>query len=281
MFGILVASAMLVAFGCFKRELRRLHRTGSIGMATVWVKGKDGVASAAIMAPQKVAFDLAVVVFVAGIVGARASHILEHTDQFLADPWGMTFTRSGLSIFGALIMGTFAGVLRVRQWALPIRPVLDAAAPAMMLGYVVGRLGCQISGDGDWGIAADMSFKPDWLPAWLWAQTYEHNAVGVLIPTPGVYPTPLYEASMSLVCFALLWSERKHPHQSGWLFAMYLLLAGVERLLIERIRINPVLVVGRLHATQAEIISVVFILLGVVGLLASNSRRNGGVLERS
>jgi phosphatidylglycerol:prolipoprotein diacylglycerol transferase len=146
--------------------------------------------------------------------------------------------------------------------------LLDATAPAMMIGYGVGRIGCQVAGDGDWGIAANMALKPGWLPNWLWAQTYDNNIVGEVIALPGVYPTPMYETMMALVCFGILWALRKHPFQMGWLFSVYLVLAGVERLLVEQIRVNPVLNVAGIMATQAQMIAVTLIVLGVVGSVA-------------
>ncbi|WP_231879226.1 prolipoprotein diacylglyceryl transferase [Collimonas arenae] len=266
MFGLFVALAMLVAAHYLKRELCRLYETGRIGTARVPHKGKDGVVIYTEVPPQDVVPDLAVVVMFAGIAGARLFHILEHLDEFTADPWGMIFTTSGLSIFGGLILGTLAGLFCVRRWKLPLRPLLDAAAPAMMLGYAIGRIGCQVSGDGDWGIVSNMSLKPDWLPLWTWAQTYEHNIAGVVISAPGVYPTPLYETLMGIACFLLLWALRKHPFRMGWLFSVYMTLAGAERLLIEKIRINPVFNVFGIHATQAEIIAFLLILFGLFGI---------------
>jgi phosphatidylglycerol:prolipoprotein diacylglycerol transferase len=208
----------------------------------------------------------------AGVAGARLFHILEHTDSFLASPWEMIFSRSGLSVFGGLIFGTLAGLLYIRRWNLPARPMLDAVAPSMMLGYAIGRIGCQISGDGDWGIPSDMSLKPDWIPTWAWAQTYDHNIFGVVIPPPGVYPTPMYETLMGLACFAVLWMLRKHPHKAGWLFSVYLLLAGLERLLIEQIRVNPVFQFGPIHGTQAEMVATVLAVCGAVGIAALRRR---------
>jgi phosphatidylglycerol:prolipoprotein diacylglycerol transferase len=273
MFGICVALAMLVAANCLKRELGRLHAAGRVGTVRVRVKHKlsgklednNGNVSFVDVPPQNIVPDLTVVVMIAGVVGARVFHILEHIDQFVVDPWAMILTRSGLSIFGGLIFGALAGMICVKHWKLPIRPLLDAVAPALMLGYALGRIGCQVSGDGDWGIASNMTMKPDWLPTWFWAQTYEHNIFGEVIPSPGVYPTPMYETIMGLAMFALLWSIRKHPFQIGWLFSIYLVLAGAERLLIEQIRVNPVLNIGVVHATQAEVIATVLIFLGLLG----------------
>jgi phosphatidylglycerol:prolipoprotein diacylglycerol transferase len=274
-FGLFVALAMLVAGACLRRELRRLYAAGRIGPARKQGTRKDGVVASVEVPPQDIVSDLLVVVLLAGVAGARLFHILEHTGQFLADPWSMIFSRSGLSIFGGLIFGAMAGVICVRRWRLPIRPLLDAVAPALMLGYAIGRVGCQVSGDGDWGIASNMAIKPDWLPTWAWAQTYENNIYGEIIAAPGVYPTPMYETLMGLACFALLWALRKHPFQVGWLFSVYLALAGIERLLIEQIRVNPVLDFGAVHLTQAELIAGVLTVLGLIGM-AALSRRSPG-----
>lgn len=271
-FGLMVAFAMLAAAGCLRAELRRLHQAGRIGNARRQVAGNWIEA-----APQDIVPNMTLTVLVAGIVGARLFHILEHSDSFMAAPWEMIFSRSGLSIFGGLILGTAAGVLYVRRWNLPARPLCDAIAPAMMLGYAIGRIGCQVSGDGDWGRAADMALKPDWLPSWMWAQTYDNNIFGELIAAPGVYPTPMYETAMGLACFGVLWALRKHPFQAGWLFSLYLLMAGAERLLIEQIRVNPVLHIGPIDATQAEMIAVALIACGLAGLALLSRRAKPGL----
>lgn len=266
-FGLFVALGALAAAACFHAELSRLYAAGKIRAALV--RGVE-------VPPQTVVSDFMVVVMIAGVVGARLFHILEHSGQFMADPVSMILTRSGLSIFGGLIVGTLAGMVCVRRWRLPVRPLLDAAAPAMMIGYAIGRIGCQVSGDGDWGIAANMALKPDWLPTWLWAQTYDHNIFGELIAAPGVYPAPLYETAMALVCFAVLWALRRHPFRMGWLFSVYLILAGAERLLIEQIRVNPVFEVVGVRATQAEMIAVVLMALGLAGVVLLGHRRDAG-----
>ncbi|MET0856919.1 MAG: prolipoprotein diacylglyceryl transferase family protein, partial [Telluria sp.] len=234
MFGLFVALAMLAASGSLAKELTRMHASGKLGNVKRRGTDKHGAAVWIEAAPQDIVPNFAVTVMIAGIVGARVFHILEHLDSFAADPWGMIFSRSGLSVFGGLIFGAIAGVVFVRRWHLPARAVMDAIAPALMLGYAIGRIGCQVSGDGDWGTTANMALKPDWLPTWAWAQTYDNNIYGAVIAAPGVYPTPVYETLMALACFALLWAIRKHPFKTGWLFSVYLLLAGLERLLIEQ-----------------------------------------------
>lgn len=280
MFGLCVALAMIISAKVLMQELDRRYALQKIGPAQVRSKTGDRVEVLEV-SPATIVSDLAALVMVAGIVGARLFHILEHTDEFLRDPSAMIFTRSGLSIFGGLIMGVLAGAIYVNRCKIQIRPMLDAVAPVMMLGYAIGRIGCQISGDGDWGIVANMTMKPDWLPTWCWAQTYIGNIVGEVIPAPGVYPTPMYETVISLACFAVLWVLRRHIYPAGWLFSLYLLFAGIERLAIEQIRINPVFNLGFVHATQAEIIASILIILGVTGVAILSRRTNNALANQT
>jgi phosphatidylglycerol:prolipoprotein diacylglycerol transferase len=204
--------------------------------------------------------------FFAGLVGARLFHALEYPAEFLANPVQMIFSRGGFSIFGGLVFSIVAATLYARWKRAPLAPLLDAGAPGLMLGYAIGRIGCQISGDGDWGIAADLAAKPDWLPTWLWAQEYVNNIAGVDIPPPGVYPTPLYETVMAAIAFGVLWRLRFHAHRAGWLFCVYLLLTGVERMLIESIRVNAKYNLFGMDVTQAQLISAGCIVAGLVGI---------------
>jgi phosphatidylglycerol:prolipoprotein diacylglycerol transferase len=249
-FGAVVAAAIVVAAGVARKEARRLEAVGRLPRSTQ------------LMIP-----DLAVVSAVAGIVGARLFHIVDHYSDFAADPSAMIFSRAGFSIYGGLLFGIAAGALFLRRRAIPIVPMLDAVAPSLMLGYGIGRLGCQLAGDGDWGIAADVALKPGWLPDWLWAQTYHGNILGVVIPEPGVYPTPIYESAAALALFGVLWALRSEKQRPGYLFGVYLLLAGFERLLIEKIRINPHHDWLGLHLTQAEAVSILLVAAGLIGVL--------------
>lgn len=201
--------------------------------------------------------------FLAGLLGARIFHLLEYPREFLADPAAMIFSRGGFTIFGGLIVGTLTAVWYTRRKGVSIPLLLDAAAPGLMLAYAIGRIGCQISGDGDWGIAVT-SPAPAWLPDWLWAQTYKGNIAGVTIPPPGVYPTPIYETLMSSVAFAILWMVRKQAHAPGWLFGVYLLLAGIERFLIELIRVNSTYPLFGFEVTQAQLISSGCVIAGLI-----------------
>jgi phosphatidylglycerol---prolipoprotein diacylglyceryl transferase len=256
-FGLMVAIAVVLATACAVRVVRGYEQLGRLPPQT-----------------HSTVTDMVLVGMLAGIVGARVFDILDHLDRFTADPLSMILTRSGFSIYGGLCFGIAAGVLFVKRRSIPVAPMLDAAAPAMALGYGIGRLGCQLSGDGDWGITANLLLKPGWLPHWLWAQTYDGNIAGVIIPPPGVYPTPIYEFAMAMLIFAALWLLRHHRGRAGFLFSTYLLLAGFERLLIEKIRVNVRFDIAGLHVTQAEAISFLLVIAGLVGVLATlRSRR--------
>lgn len=270
-FGTMVALALLAAMSIAHAETQRLHAAGLIGTALRRRK-IDGQIVAERVPPQEAIYELGTVVTLVGLLGARIFHLLEYPDAFRADPWGMIFSRSGFTIFGGLICGTLAGAIYLRQRELPIRRICDVLAPVIMLGYGIGRIGCQLSGDGDWGIPATMALKPDWLPTWLWAQTYDHNILGVTIAAPGVYPTSIYETLMAFVLAGVLWAARKHPFQPGWLFSLYLVLCGLERFAIEQIRVNSIVHLFGISATQAQIISVALIAVGALGLIVYGRR---------
>ena len=255
-FGAVVATAIVVATSVARKETRRLEAVGRLPRSTH------------LMVP-----DLAVVSAVAGIVGARLFHIVDHLSEFAADPSAMIFSRAGFSIYGGLLSDWSSDVCSSDLRAVPIAPMLDATAPSMMLGYAIGRLGCQLAGDGDWGIAADMALKPGWLPDWLWAQTYSGNILGVVIPEPGVYPTPIYESVAALALFGVLWVLRSDRQRPAYLFSVYLLLAGFERLLIEKIRINPHHDWLGLQVTQAEVVSIAVVVAGLLGVLLTLTGR--------
>jgi phosphatidylglycerol---prolipoprotein diacylglyceryl transferase len=267
MFGLCVLGAVAISIYLAKIEL------GQIGEAVRWVR-KDGQRVQVTLPPQNVVVDFGLITAIAGIVGARVFSMLEVPRDFFADPWGLIFSRQGYNFFGGLVFGVGMGILYFRRHRLPILACCDAFAPAMMLGYALGRIGCQLAGDGDWGIPADLALKPHWLPTWLWAQTYDHNIVGVAISPPGVYPTPIYEILMGLLAFGILWCLRKLPGRPGWLFCLYLLLCGLERSVIELIRVNPTMSLLGLQVTQAQIIAAALTLLGAIGVAAWSGRRS-------
>ncbi|MCB0430458.1 MAG: prolipoprotein diacylglyceryl transferase [Flavobacteriales bacterium] len=216
-----------------------------------------------------------------GIIGAKVFDILEDPSQFMIDPIHTLLSFSGLTFYGGLIVGAYAVIRFARKFNIPILRLTDAAAPPLMLAYGIGRIGCQMAGDGDWGIT-NPAPKPGWmsfLPDWMWSFTYPHNVINHGEPIAGcvgkycselpvpVYPTPFYECVMAIGLFIFLWSIRKRFTQPGVMFSLYLLVNGLERFFIEKIRVNNTYHIAGMDITQAEIISFCLILLGIAGLI--------------
>ncbi len=270
--------------------------------------------------------DIVIIAAVAGFLGAKIFDNLEHWDTFIQDPVGNLFSASGLTFYGGLILAIIALWVYFRKNKMSFINVADAAAPALMLSYGLGRLGCQVSGDGDWGIinsayisqpdgsvlratpeqfnAAAETYKnvteqfgivgeiqhaayalPSWLPDWMAAYTFPHNVNKEGIPLANctwndfcnylplpVFPTSFYEVLMCcLILFPLLWFLRKKIFTPGKLFGIYLIFNGVERFLIEKIRVNTKYDIFGWHPSQAELISLGMIIAGIV--LVLNARK--------
>ena len=232
-----------------------------------------------------------------GFAGAKLFHLIENPREFIeffSSPSVESFI-SGLTVYGGIIFGSCGVLWYARSKKIPLRRLCDAAAPAMIIGYGIGRIGCQVSGDGDWGIANTRP-QPDylaWMPGWLWAYDYPNNVnhdaryegyLGPLNDTsveritdsnvpcyegycthlvPSVYPTPIYETVMATIIFLILWMLRRKLKIAGQLFALYLILNGFERFLIEQIRVNNKFEFWGMIWTQAELIAVAFMCAGM------------------
>ncbi len=263
--------------------------------------------------------DITIISAVFGFLGAKIFDNLENWDRFIQDPIGNLLSPSGLTFYGGLIVATLALWYYFRKNGISFMKMADATAPSLMFAYGFGRVGCQVAGDGDWGIlnsayiadandrvipATAESFNSQLhlhenfyfqqfgsmeavqhravkafagLPDWFFAYTYPHNVnkEGIAmancnwddfcarLPLP-VFPTPLYEIIVCLILFALLWTFRKKFVITGRLFAVYLILNGVERFFIEKIRVNTTYDLFGFHPTQAEIISTLLVIAGVV-----------------
>lgn len=222
---------------------------------------------------------------VGGVLGAKIFDLFDNWQAFLQDPVGSLLSGGGLAFYGGLILGFIAVVSYQYRLKIPFLPSADAVAPALTVGYGVGRIGCQLSGDGDWGLV-NSAPKPGWmsfLPDWMWAYQYPHNVLNTVntdpvpsVPIEGcnwgycmqlaepVYPTPFYETMAMAVILAILWSLRKRLKVPGLLFFVYLTLIAIERFTVEKIRVN-VRHEGVLGLTQAELISVILILVSIAG----------------
>lgn len=229
--------------------------------------------------PQDRVGDIVIYAALFGFLGAKIFHNLENWNDFIKDPLGSLVSFSGLTFYGGLICAGIAIILYARKAKISIVHLCDAMATTMMLAYGLGRIGCQVSGDGDWGIVNTNPKPFSWLPDWMWAYNYPHNVVGEGIPIPGctgpycnqlaapVYPTALYEIIVCLILFAILWNLRKKIKVPGRLFGIYLFFNGVERFFIEKIRVNTKYEFLPFHPTQAELISFVLIISGLIVIM--------------
>jgi phosphatidylglycerol---prolipoprotein diacylglyceryl transferase len=231
-FGLMVAAAMVAAYYVLRADMARR------GLAA-----KDtSTAEMFVAVPALV-----------GIVGAKVYHVLETPRDLIADPVGQIFSRYGLAWFGGLIAGFAAFVWLARRFKFPLLEIFDAGSAAAALGYGVGRIGCLLSGDGDYGV-------PTSLP---WGMSFPNG----LVPTTArVHPTPIYELIAACVIAWILWRmgtrQLKARGASGvWrpgeVFAAYLILTGVARFLVEFIRINPRSFFGLTNAQAASAVSVI------------------------
>jgi phosphatidylglycerol:prolipoprotein diacylglycerol transferase len=219
-------------------------------------------------------WDIVLAAVLGGILGARTYYILLNFPRLLEDPAGAIFSRGGLVWYGGFLGGAGLVIWFIRRRRLPLPSVADAAAPALALGYAVGRVGCFLVGD-DWG-------RPT--ASWVGVR-FPHGAppsrVGIIETEFGihvdpdlvarfgdvipVHPTQLYEVGLSLGIFALLLLIRKEARPPGWLFMAWLALAGAERFLIEFFRAKDDRFFGIL--TLAQGISVLLIIVGILGTL--------------
>ncbi len=198
---------------------------------------------------------------IAGIVGARLYHVLETPRELIADP-SMLISRFGFAWFGGLLGGFVALAYLARRFEIPTLIFMDLCSRAAAVGYAIGRIGCLLSGDGDYGV-------PTTLP---WGMSFPN---GVVPTIERVHPTPLYEFMIWLVIAAILWWIGKKAlgggGTKGEIFCGYLILTGVARFLIEFIRINPRSFLGFSNAQTASLLSIV---IGIILLLRIKNRSN-------
>ncbi|MDX1406581.1 MAG: prolipoprotein diacylglyceryl transferase [Saprospiraceae bacterium] len=237
--------------------------------------------------PHQRVGDITIVAAVSGVIGAKLATIFESGDlfnRFLADPVNFLLSGSGLAIYGGLIVAFVTVLWYIRKKGIAPLHMMDAVAPALMVGYGVGRIGCQLSGDGDWGVV-NTAPTPSWwfLPDSWWAFDYPHNVLNnlreenmMLIEScdwdycvkmiEPVFPTPIYETIMAFIIVGILWALRKRIKVPGALFFIYVLFTAVERYFIEKIRVNPPIEFLGMEGSQAEYISVLLFIVGVGGL---------------
>jgi phosphatidylglycerol---prolipoprotein diacylglyceryl transferase len=210
--------------------------------------------------PVDWAYEVVFAALIGGVVGARAYYVVQNYSKVKHDLLGSVFSGSGLVWYGGAIGGAIGVTLWMRWRGVLELRMFDMCATALALGYAIGRIGCQVSGDGDYGIRSGLP----------WAMGYPHGTV----PTPAgvrVQPTPIYETVTMCLLAYVLWHLRDRV-RPGVIFALYLLLSGLERFLVEFVRRNSEVFAG-LTAPQLE--SLALIVIGSVWLFAM--MRRGGM----
>ena len=195
-----------------------------------------------------------------GIIGAKLYSSLQDGGLSIRE----LFSNSGLVWYGGLIGGLAAAIWIIHRSSSPLLPTLDALAPLLLLGYGIGRIGCFLSGDGDYGPPSDLP----------WAMSFPKGTVPIAVP---VHPTPLYEFGLSVVGFALLWSIRQRKEGiAGWMVGASLIAAGAERFIAEFWRTSERVIPG---LTTAQLISVVLVIAGSWIIYGTTQRSSGAVEE--
>jgi phosphatidylglycerol---prolipoprotein diacylglyceryl transferase len=240
-FGLMVAMALLVSAYVLQAEFNR--RRAQLEELSGYVPQADE------------GFLVIGIAGLAGLAGARLYHVLETPRELFSHPGDLLLSRYGFAWFGGFLGGFIALVILARQARIPLLMFLDMCSPAACVGYAIGRIGCLLSGDGDYG-------TPSSLP---WAMSFPN---GVVPTTERVHPTPIYEFLIWMAIAWLLWrwgaKTLSGTSVSGKIFSGYLILTGIARFLIEFIRINPRSFLGM---TNAQTASVVSIALGILLLL--------------
>jgi phosphatidylglycerol---prolipoprotein diacylglyceryl transferase len=238
---------------------------GSLTLQTFGIMFALGFAAAGVLMairlselgkPVDWAYEIVFAGLLGGFVGARVYYMAQHWDSVRHDVFGTVFSGEGLVWYGGAIGGAIAVMAWARYRRFLTLALLDLAAPALAIGYAIGRIGCQLSGDGDYGKASDLP----------WAMSYPDGTVPT---TDRVHPTPVYETlAMGMIAW-VLWSLRDRV-RPGILFALYLLLSGAERFLVEFVRRNDQVVAG-LTAPQVE--SLALMAIGSAWLALAARRR--------
>jgi prolipoprotein diacylglyceryl transferase len=237
-YGLLTLLAFIAAYFVLQADIRRRH---------LEVDAQNVVSITALL----------------GIVGAKLYHVLQSPSDLIADPLGSLFSRAGFAWFGGVLGVLLALYLLARRYKLSYLQMLDLCSPAAALGYAVGRIGCLVSGDGDYGI-------PTSLP---WGMSFPN---GLVPTTQRVHPTPIYEAIVAVFIFWYLWrqgaKQLRGPRPVGQITAEYLILTGIARFLVEFIRINPRTFLGM---SNAQAMSLASIIAGLVILITVKRKFRG------
>lgn len=237
-FGLMVWVAFVAAMFILQSEFRRRRISADAQTVILWL-----------------AFS--------GMVGAKLYHVLQDAERFFAAPLRTFFSPSGFAWFGGFLAGIATLVLLARHYRIPLLLLMDAASPPATMGYAIGRIGCLLSGDGDYGVPTDLP----------WGMSFPHGLVPTTevclqygrAPSCGVHPTPIYEFLVWTAIFFFLRHESRSAVAQGWpagvILGEQLLLTGIARFLVEFIRLNPNVLLGM---TNAQLVSLASVAAGAI-----------------
>lgn len=218
---------------------------------------------------------------VGGVAGSKILYLIEHWSSFVLDPVGMAFSPGGLTFYGGLILAALAIYLYGKRKGIKFSVIADATSPGLILAYGIGRIGCHLAGDGDYGFPTTLPWGTDYSRG-----TYPPSAAfrgfpeitsqfphGIVPDTTPCHPTPVYEFLLCALIFWFLWRIRKNAKPDGKLFSMYLALAGLERFAIEFFRINPRVAFG---LSEAQFIALGLVAAGIAGWVVLSKKSPQG-----
>jgi phosphatidylglycerol---prolipoprotein diacylglyceryl transferase len=221
---------------------------------------------------------------VGGLVGARIYDVFDNWSAYMSHPVSIVFSGAGFVWYGGLIGGILSTWLVARHYRLSFLTVTDMCAAPLVLGMAFGRMGCQLSGDGDWGLPSKLPWAMaypraivGWGPETVLKLNGNDQLVSGFFPGVRVHPTPIYEVILYVAIFGLLWSIRKRVRLEGELLYLYLILVGGARFMVEFVRINPRVLWG---LSEAQIISLIMIATGCTAWYWSARRHAEAVAGR-
>jgi phosphatidylglycerol:prolipoprotein diacylglycerol transferase len=253
-YGLMLGLGFIVASIVLTKELRRKHLDPNLGSTIT----------------------LLAVIF--GVSGSKILYLLENWGDFIRTPM-MAFSPGGLTWYGGFFLATAAIMIYARKKKIPFLKICDAAAPAIMIAYGVARIGCHLSGDGDYGMPTSlpwgMVYSAGTYPPSIAFRDFpdvvaKYGVNGVVPDTIPVHPTPLYEFFTGVILFLVLWKLKDRPAPDGNIFMIYLILSGIARFAVEFLRLNPRLLFG---LSEAQLLSLAMIAIGFIGINYFNRKQ--------
>ena len=259
-YGVLLVTAFVIGYYFFLQEVKR--------------KKLD----------ERIAIDITIIAVFCGVIGSKLLFVLENLDEFFINPARVAFSSGGFTFLGGLTLSFIASWIYIKVRKYNFLQAADSIAPSLILAYGIGRIGCHLAGDGDYGI-------PTSLP---WGTNYENGIVppthmfngteyaksfpnGIFPNDTPLHPTPIYEFLASLLIFLILWKFRKRNWTAGKLVMLYFILSSLSRFLVEFIRLNPRILMG---LSQAQILSIVIFTIGMTGFIYLTKQRRTDLEEQ-